>query len=233
VNYVDTIDDAVRIRHTLVSVYDKRGLTELIPGLVRINPELRIYSTGGSFLAIRDILGEAASRHLTQVSDYTGQPEMQGGLVKTLDFKLYLGLLSETYNPAHAADLQRTGAVPIDLVAVNLYPFERTVAQPGVTPEQARANVDIGGPCLIRAAAKNFLRVAAVVDPADYPALLAELGAGGVRHGTIGLVARFRLAQKAFAVTAAYDRAIAGYLAGCSPEQVAGAYATIHERRGE
>jgi phosphoribosylaminoimidazolecarboxamide formyltransferase/IMP cyclohydrolase len=231
VNYVDTIDAEVRIRHALVSVYDKRGLTELIPGLVRINPELRIFSTGGSFLAIRDILGGAAGRHLTQVSDYTGQPEMQGGLVKTLDFKLYLGLLSETYNPAHAADLQRTGAVPIDLVVVNLYPFERTVAQPGVTPEQARANIDIGGPCLIRAAAKNFLRVAPVVDPADYPALLAELGGAG--RGALGLGTRFRLAQKAFAATAAYDRAIAGYLAGRSPEQVAGAYATVHERRDQ
>jgi phosphoribosylaminoimidazolecarboxamide formyltransferase/IMP cyclohydrolase len=230
-NYVDTIDAEVRVRHALVSVYDKRGLAELIPGLVRINPELRIFSTGGSFLAIRDILGEAAGRHLTQVSDYTGQPEMQGGLVKTLDFKLYLGLLSETYNPAHAADLQRTGAVPIDLVVVNLYPFERTVAQPEVTPEQARANIDIGGPCLIRAAAKNFLRVASVVDPADYQALLAELGGAG--RGTLGLGTRFRLARKAFAATAAYDRAIAGYLEGCSPEQVAGAYATVHERRDQ
>jgi phosphoribosylaminoimidazolecarboxamide formyltransferase/IMP cyclohydrolase len=224
-NFVEVVDDAVPIRQALISVYDKRGLEELVRGLVRVNPELRIYSTGGSYSALRDILG--ADGRLRQVAEYTGQPEMQGGLVKTLDFKIYLGLLSETYNPAHQADLDRVQAVPIDLVVVNLYPFAQVVSQPDVTPEKARANIDIGGPCLVRAAAKNFLRVAAVVDPADYPGLLAELQASG---GTLSLAARFRLAQKAFAATAEYDRLIAGYLGGCRPEQAGAVYAQVRNR---
>jgi phosphoribosylaminoimidazolecarboxamide formyltransferase/IMP cyclohydrolase len=237
-NYVDTIDDLVPVRQALISVYNKRGLDLLVPGLLRVNPALSILSSGGSFAAVAALLGAQpggakpggagagakAAGCLRQVSDYTGQPEMQGGLVKTLDFKIYLGLLSETYNAAHAADLSRTGATPIDLVVVNLYPFADTIARPGVTPEQARANIDIGGPCLVRAAAKNFLRVAAVVDPADYPSLLTELESAG---GALGLATRFRLAQKAFAATADYDRAIAGYLDGRSPGEVAAAYARI------
>jgi phosphoribosylaminoimidazolecarboxamide formyltransferase/IMP cyclohydrolase len=227
VNFVDTIDDAVPVRHALISVFDKRDLERLVPALVGINQHICLYSTGGSFIAIRDILGPEAGRNLIQVSDYTGQPEMQGGLVKTLDFKIYLGLLSETYNPAHRADLERVQAVAIDLVVVNLYPFVQTVARPGVTPEQARANIDIGGPCMVRAAAKNFLRAAAVVDPADYEPLVEELRSGG---GRIGLATRYRLAQKAFAYTAEYDRAIAGYLAGCSYEQVRSSFPHIHAR---
>lgn len=211
VNIVEQSDDAVSVGHILVSVSDKTGLDTLIPGLVRINPKIIIYSTGGTYQAIDGILGEAkASRHLVRVSDYTGQPEMQGGLVKTLDFKIYLGLLSETYNQAHVNDLKRVNGVKIDMVVVNLYPFERTVAAPGVTPEQARANIDIGGPCMVRAAAKNFLRVASVTDPLIYNEILSELDRS---EGTLSLKTRFKLAQKAFAHTAAYDTAIAGYLA--------------------
>ena len=235
-NYVDTIDERVRVRQALISVYDKAGLDLLVPGLLRVNPGLRILSTGGTHAAIAAILGAAGGRAgrpgadgtLVQVSDYTGQPETQGGLVKTLDFKIYLGLLTETYNEEHAADLARTGAAPIDLVVVNLYPFAKTIAKAGVTPEQARANIDIGGPCMLRAAAKNFLRVAAVADPADYPALLAELEAG---QGALGLETRFRLARKAFAATAEYDRDIAGYLAGCSAVQVAACYPNLRRWR--
>lgn len=209
VNCVERIDDGVPVRNVLVSVSDKAGLDHLIPALIKINPDVRLFSTGGTYIALRDLLGPAAARHLTQVSDYTGQPEMQGGLVKTLDFKIYLGLLSETYNPAHAADLQRTHAVAIDMVIVNLYPFARTVATAGVTAEQARANIDIGGPCMVRAAAKNYLRVASVTDPADYERIAAELGR---THGILSLQWRFELAQKAFAHTAGYDAAIAAYL---------------------
>ena len=155
------------------------------------------------------------------VSDYTGQPEMQGGLVKTLDFKIYLGLLSETYNDAHQADLQRLAAKPIDMVVVNLYPFRETVARADVTPEMARTNIDIGGPCMVRASAKNYLRVASVTDPGDYANIAQELEAHG---GTLGLDTRFRLMKKAFAHTAAYDTAIAGFFAGTPWEQVDGCY---------
>jgi phosphoribosylaminoimidazolecarboxamide formyltransferase/IMP cyclohydrolase len=226
-NFVDTIDDRVSVRRALISVFNKRGLDELVPGLLRVNPGLRILSTGGTFVALNAILGAKAAATLRQVSDYTGQPETQGGLVKTLDFKIYLSLLTETYNPEHSADLARTGAEPIDLVVVNLYPFTETVSRREVTPEQARANIDIGGPCMLRAAAKNFLRVAAVVDPADYGGLLAEMAAGG---GALSLATRFRLAQKAFAVTAEYDRTIAAYLGGLKVPEVCACYPNLHER---
>ena len=150
INLVDQVDNAVNIEHVLVSVSDKAGLNAFIPELVALNSRVTIYSTGGTYQAIKEMLGEAASsRHLVQVSDYTGQPEMQGGLVKTLDFKIYLGLLSETYNLAHVRDLARLKAIKLDMVVVNLYPFVKTVAAPGATAEQARANIDIGGPCML------------------------------------------------------------------------------------
>ncbi len=209
INVVDRVDDLVAIRNVLVSVSDKTGLERLVPGLLSVNDAVRFYSTGGTFARLREILGDRAEGRLVPVSDYTGQPETQGGLVKTLDFKIYLGLLTETYNPAHRADLERTGAVPIDMVVVNLYPFGRTVARPDVTAEEARGNIDIGGPCMIRAAAKNFLRVAPVVEPDDYATILEALQAGG---GRLSLETRYGLARKAFAHTAAYDRAISTYL---------------------
>jgi phosphoribosylaminoimidazolecarboxamide formyltransferase/IMP cyclohydrolase len=221
INRVDRIDDKVRIRHVLMSVSDKRGLDRLAPELLSLNPDVRIFSTGGTFAHLEKLLGGSGRPVLTQVSEYTGQPETQGGLVKTLDFKIYLGLLTETYNEAHQADLKRTRSVPIDMVVVNLYPFRETVAKAGVTGEQARGNIDIGGPCMIRASAKNFIRVASVVDPEDYPAILSELKANG---GSTSLALRFRLAQKAFAHTAEYDRAIADYLSGLSPADVSGCY---------
>ena len=223
-NLVHEIDDRVAVRNVLISVSDKRGLDTLIPGLVALLPQVRIYSTGGTFDAIRAVLGPTAARHLVSVSDYTGQPEMQGGLVKTLDFRIYLGLLSETYNPAHGADLARTQAVPFDLVVVNLYPFQQTVARAGVTPEQARTNIDIGGPCMVRASAKNYLRVAAVTDPADYASVLDELR---LNRGTLGLDLRIRLMQKAFRHTAAYDAAIAAHFAAVQPDAVRRTY-TCH-----
>lgn len=220
-NIVSRIDRSVPLRHVLVSVSDKSGLEQLIPGLLAVNPALRIYSTGGTFSRIQEILGARAEGVLTQVSDYTGQPETQGGLVKTLDFKIYLGLLTETYNAAHQNDLQRTGAVAIDMVVVNLYPFERTVAAAGTTVEEARGHIDIGGPCMIRAAAKNFIRVASVVDPADYPMLLDTLKANG---GATSLALRLALAKKAFAHTARYDQAIAAYLESRTLQEVDACY---------
>ncbi len=211
----------------LVSVSDKAGLKGLIPALVAVNPAVHFYSTGGTCRRIAEILGpDRAAAHLTRVSDYSGQPETQGGLVKTLDFKIYLGLLTETYNDAHQADLVRAGALPLDMVVCNLYPFEATVARPGVTVEEARANVDIGGPCMIRAAAKNYLRVAAVVDPADYAGLIEFLQAHG---GRLSLAQRFDLARKAFAHTARYDAAIADFLAEQDPATVPAVYSVMRD----
>ena len=220
-NIVTRIDNRVPVRNVLMSVSDKTGLEDFVPALVRTCPGVRILSTGGTYAKVKEILGDAADGTLVAVSDYTGQPEMQGGLVKTLDFKIYLGLLSETYNDAHQADLKRLGAQPIDMVVVNLYPFRETVAKESVTPEMGRTNIDIGGPCMVRASAKNYLRVASVTDPLDYPSVAEELASHG---GTVGLDTRFRLMKKAFAHTAEYDAAIARFFSTRTWEEVERTY---------
>ena len=222
-NIVEKIDDQVKVNTILVSVSDKSGLEAFIPALVDLNPDLRILSTGGTYGKIKEILGSRAGTCLKQVSDYTGQPETQGGLVKTLDFKIYLGLLTETYNDAHQDDLKRTDALPIDMVVVNLYPFSDTIAKQGISIENARGNIDIGGPTMIRASAKNFIRVASVVDPASYPAIIEKLNANS---GSLSLADRYELAKKAFDHTAVYDRTIADYLAGRAVNDVQSCYQT-------
>jgi phosphoribosylaminoimidazolecarboxamide formyltransferase/IMP cyclohydrolase len=129
--------------------------------------------------------------------------------------------LSETYNDAHQDDIKRLDAKAIDMVVVNLYPFRETVAKEGVTPEMARTNIDIGGPCMVRASAKNYLRVASVTDPLDYQGIVQELSAN---NGTIGLDTRFRLMKKAFAHTAEYDTAIASFFRECTWQTVSQTY---------
>ncbi|PIE61748.1 MAG: hypothetical protein CSA29_01655 [Desulfobacterales bacterium] len=222
-NVVEKIDDKVKIQTMLVSVSDKTGLETFIPGMLEANPNLLILSTGGTYAKIKSILGDTAGKSLKQVSDYTGQPETQGGLVKTLDFKIYLGLLTETYNPDHQADLKRTGALAIDMVVVNLYPFSETIAKEGVTVENARGNIDIGGPTMIRASAKNFIRVAAVVDPASYDSILSKINAQG---GALSLADRYELSKKAFEHTAVYDRTIADWLGERAMQSVESCYQT-------
>ena len=220
-NIVTEIDNRVQIKNVLMSVSDKTGLETFVPQLVKACPGVKIYSTGGTYTKIKEILGDAAEGTLVAVSDYTGQPEMQGGLVKTLDFKIYLGILSEKYNDAHQDDIKRLDASALDMVVVNLYPFRETVAKEGVTPEMGRTNIDIGGPCMVRASAKNYLRVASVTDPLDYGNLAAELEAQG---GTLGLDTRFKLMKKAFAHTAAYDTAISQFFASRTWEEVDSTY---------
>jgi len=221
INTVDQIDNMVPIKHALISVSDKSGLDQFIPELISCCPTLKIFSTGGTFQKIQSILGNSLEKNLLQVSDYTGQPEVQGGLVKTLDYKIYLGLLTETYNDAHQNDLHRTSSVPIDLVIVNLYPFKETISKPDVTAELARGNIDIGGPCMIRAAAKNFLRVTVAVDPSDYPTILNELNNN---NGQTSLKMRYKLACKAFDHTYSYDQSIASYFKDTSFDRVQACY---------
>ena len=220
-NIVTEIDNRVAVKNVLMSVSDKTGLESFVPALVKACPGVKIYSTGGTYTKVKEILGDKAEGTLVAVSDYTGQPEMQGGLVKTLDFKIYLGLLSEKYNDAHQADLARLSAQPIDMVVVNLYPFQQTVAKEGVTPEMARTNIDIGGPCMVRASAKNYLRVASVTDPGDYAEIASELAMNG---GKISLSRRFKLMKKAFEHTASYDRAIADFFTSTPWETVNSTY---------
>ncbi len=218
-NVVDRIQGPVKIRNAIVSVWDKTGLDAFLPAVARACPGVRFYSTGGTYDRIAEILGPGGN--LARISDFTGQPEMQGGLVKTLDFKIYLGLLSETFNDAHRKDISRVKGVDFDMAVVNLYPFEAASKAKGATPESSRGHIDIGGPCMLRAAAKNFLRVAAVSDPADYPRIAAMLAESG---GFIGFAERFRLAAKTFAQTAAYDAAISRYLAAAGPDAAAACY---------
>ena len=208
-NIVGKIDDSVKIETILASVSDKSGLEIFIPELLKINPDLTILSTGGTYNKIKEILGNNADKCLKKVSEYTGQPETQGGLVKTLDFKIYLGLLTETYNKSHQDDLKRVSGKKIDMVIVNLYPFAETIAKPDVTCEMARGNIDIGGPTMIRAAAKNYIRVASVVDPASYSSIIENMEKN---KGCLTLEDRFNLSKKAFEHTAVYDRTIADFL---------------------
>ena len=210
---VSKADIQVHVRRVLISTSDKSGLDELVPGIIEANPDVQFYSTGRTYDVVSSLSSVAPNRIL-RVSDYTGQPEMSGGLVKTLDYRIYLGLLSETYNADHQSDLSRTNAVAFDMVVVNLYPFEATVSKKGVDIEDARGNIDIGGPCMLRAAAKNFLRVAAVCDPSDYTKIVSELASN---VGGTTLETRFLLAKKAFRHTADYDRAVAAHLADTDP----------------
>jgi phosphoribosylaminoimidazolecarboxamide formyltransferase/IMP cyclohydrolase len=191
-----------RVKRALLSVSDKRGLVELARGLHALGVEM--LSTGGTANAIAD-----AGLPVTQVSDYTGFPEMLDGRVKTLHPKIHGGLLGRRDLPEHTAAMQRHGIEPIDLVVVNLYPFRETIAKPGTTLEEAIEQIDIGGPSMLRSAAKNHASVTVLVDPDDYAPVLAELRASG---GEVSAATNRRLAQKVFHVTATYDGAIADYL---------------------
>jgi len=192
----------MKIQRALISVSDKTGIVEFAKGLIEQGVE--ILSTGGTARA----LAEAGVPNL-EVSKFTGSPEILDGRVKTLHPKIHGGLLYLRGNEDHEEQARAHGIRPIDLVVVNLYPFEATIAKPDVTLETAIENIDIGGPSMIRSAAKNYRSVAVVTDPADYAEVLAEMRDEG---GGTGIALRERLAIKAFASTAAYDRAISGYL---------------------
>jgi phosphoribosylaminoimidazolecarboxamide formyltransferase/IMP cyclohydrolase len=192
----------VKIQRALLSVFDKAGLVDLGQALVAHGVEL--VSTGGSAAALR-----AAGLAVRDVSDLTGFPEMMDGRVKTLHPMVHGGLLAVRDDPAHAAAMQEHGIGAIDLVVSNLYPFERTVAS-GAARDEIIEQIDIGGPSMVRSAAKNHAFVTIVTDPADYAALIEELAANG---GATTIETRRRFAAKAFAATAAYDSAIAGWFA--------------------
>ncbi|HTP99602.1 MAG TPA: bifunctional phosphoribosylaminoimidazolecarboxamide formyltransferase/IMP cyclohydrolase [Casimicrobiaceae bacterium] len=193
---------AAPVLQALLSVSDKRGLVEFAKGLNALG--IRLLSTGGTARALAD-----AGLPVVDVGTYTGFPEMLDGRVKTLHPKVHAGILARRELPEHAAALREHGIPTIDLVVVNLYPFRETVAKPGCTFEDAVENIDIGGPSMVRAAAKNWPHVGVVVDPDDYASVLSELRQHG---GALGEAARFRLMRKAFAHTASYDGAIANWL---------------------
>ena len=189
-------------KRALLSVSDKSGLVDFARGLRELGWEL--LSTGGTAKTLRE-----AGVDVIDVAKVTGFPEMMDGRVKTLHPAIHGGLLARRDVPEHLMAIERQGIAPIDLVCVNLYPFEKTVARPDVTPEEAIENIDIGGPSMVRSASKNFDSVSVVVDPTDYSKVLSEL-----RDGDTSIQTRKQLAVKAFAHTAAYDAAITKYLSG-------------------
>ena len=191
-----------KIQRALISVYDKTDLLGIANTLTQRGVE--ILSTGGTAQHLRD-----TGIDIVDVSDYTGFPEMLDGRVKTLHPKIHGGLLAEWDNREHNAQAEAHGIGPIDMVICNLYPFEATVAKPDVTLPEAIENIDIGGPTMIRAAAKNYRHVAVLTNPSQYPQIIADLDAN---DGCLSEEQRFELAKAAFAHTAHYDTAIANYL---------------------
>ena len=187
------------VQRALLSVTDKTGLEEFARALAGFGVEL--VSTGGTAKTLRD-----SGLNVRDISDLTGFPEMLDGRVKTLHPNVHGGLLYRRDDPAHVAAVAEHGILPIDMVVVNLYAFEKTAAKPGVTTAEMIENIDIGGPSMLRSAAKNFADVAVVTDTADYPRIIEELTANA---GRLSLQTRWQLARAAFATTAAYDSAIA------------------------
>jgi phosphoribosylaminoimidazolecarboxamide formyltransferase/IMP cyclohydrolase len=193
-----------KIRRAIISVTDKAGIVAFANSLAGFGVE--ILSTGGT----AKILREGGAR-VMDISQYTGFPEMMDGRVKTLHPKVHGGLLGLRDNPEHVRMMEMHGITPIDMIVVNLYQFEKTVARPGVTLEEAIENIDIGGPAMLRSSAKNFRDVTVIVDPGDYPVVLKEMAEN---NGQTELRTRFRLAKKVFRLTHEYDGAISRYLEG-------------------
>lgn len=191
-----------KIERAIISVSDKTGIQELAAELQAM--EVEILSTGGTARTLRE-----KGIKVIDISAYTGFPEMLDGRVKTLHPKVHGGLLGIRDNPEHKEKMVEHGIKPIDMVVINLYPFEATIAKPGCTLEEAIENIDIGGPAMLRAGAKNYPYVTVLVDPADYKPVLEEMKKNG---GVVSRQTNFRLAQKVFQLTARYDRAIADYL---------------------
>ncbi len=212
-------EHAVRVRRALISVSDKTGVVEFARGLTELGVE--IVSTGGTARALRE-----AGLEVRDVAELTGSAEILDGRVKTLHPRLHAALLAVRDDPDHVATLEAEGIEPFDLVCVNLYPFERTVARQGVSDEEAVENIDVGGPTMIRAAAKNHRFVAVVVKPESYDAVLAELEESG---GHISKETRHWLANEAFAFTARYDAAISRWF-GLRYEEFPGHWVMAHEK---
>ena len=191
----------MKIKRALISVSDKSGVVEFARTLQKAGIE--IVSTGGTMKALRE-----AGIPVIYVSDVTGFPEIMDGRVKTLNPLVHGGILAVRGNPEHEKALRELKITPIDLVVVNLYPFVETVAKPDVTLAEAVEQIDIGGPAMIRAAAKNFKFVTVITNPSRY----AEIAAMIENDGAVDGMTRMRLAQEAFAHTAEYDSAIGAYL---------------------
>ena len=195
------MSNRIAVRNAIISCYDKKGLREFVSELEKAIPDIKIYSSGGTYRQLQ----EAAKGKVTEIAAYTGFPEMPSGLVKTLHPKVHAGILADKNNAEQMEYLKQNGIETFDMVIVNLYPFEKAVAE-GADMEEARKNIDIGGVSLIEAAAKNFRRVTVVCDANDYNKVLEEIKKGGVSSKT-----RLELAKKTFKYLAQYLKAISSY----------------------
>ena len=191
-----------KIQRAIISLSEKSGILEFAKELQAF--KIEILSTGGTAKVLRE-----GGLKIMDISEYTGFPEMLDGRVKTLHPKVHGGLLGIRGNPDHVKKMQEHGIKTIDMVVINLYPFESTVAKPNCILEEAIENIDIGGPSMLRAGAKNYPYVTVIVDPADYHPVLAEMKQGG---GAVSPETNFRLAKKVYRLTARYDKAISEYL---------------------
>lgn len=229
-NLKGKVNDKIPVEHVLVSVFDKSGLGKLVPKLIDINPNVRFMSTGGTYGKIKEILGNSYRDNLIEIAEYTDFPEMEGGLVKTLHPKIHAGLLGERNNPEHQRYLKEelNGGVFIDMAVVNLYPFSQVVSEEGTTFEQARGNIDIGGPTMIRAAAKNFPSCAVACAPSQYEKIMEVIRNN---KGSTTFDLRLQLAREAFGITAGYENSIVGYLSISlvNPEKVREEYNLTEE----
>ncbi len=196
------------IRKAVISVYDKKGITKLAKGLGELGVEM--LSTGGTAKRLRD-----SGAKVTEISDYTGFPEILGGRVKTLHPKIHGGLLGIREDERHSGEMAENSIEPIDMLVVNFYPFEEVIAKEGTTFSEAIENIDIGGPAMLRAAAKNHASVTVLTDPADYGAVLRELRKN---KGKISSETNFRLSAKAFSYVSRYDAAISNYFSPVRPD---------------
>lgn len=222
---VNKIKGLVPIKHALITVSDKKWLDQLVPGLIESCPGIIIYSSGGTYNHIKEILGpDLSSKHIMEVSEYTGMPETEGGLVKTLHHKLFLGYLTEDFSEAHQQDLKRENAIQIDLLVCNLYPFKDVVDNKENTFEDARGNIDVGGPSALRAGAKNWHRVMCLPLPVLYRGFLESLKEN---NGCTDARTRFESFQMTFDYLSKYDSMIHNFVKSKSFDEVSTEYEIV------
>jgi phosphoribosylaminoimidazolecarboxamide formyltransferase / IMP cyclohydrolase len=220
---IHQVINLIRPQHILVSVFDKNGLDDLVTGILEINPDAKFYSTGGTGKKIIEIIGVRSGGNYVSVEEFTGAPEMEGGLVKTLHPKIHAGLLAERNNPAHEKYLYeilaRDGGRPgvyFDIFVGNLYPFTSVISQEGTTSETARVNIDIGGPAMTMAAAKNWHSIAVLTSTSQYAEFITSLKN---QNGRISLQQRFKLAAQAMRSVGDYRTAIGNYFSALDFEK--------------
>jgi len=217
VDRVKRLDDLVRIRNVVVSVSDKTGLDRFAPRLADACPRSRFYATGGTFTFLRTALGDDAPQRVVDMTRYSTRPVTHSGLARTTDYKLYLGLLADPYNEVHVNDVSAAGAVFFDMVVSNVLPFPDIRSGSALDPEETRLRIDIGGPGMVRAGMRSYLRVAVVVDPADYDEVVSRVKELG---GQTDLALRLKLASKAAARAVESDERIAQFLQSLDADSV-------------